>query len=205
MKMDRLGRGLRTYAVATGLIASMGAALLAPGTAFAEVTNKEYNGTEGTTDVTARFDRSSNVLFSVPTTIPFIVSADGSLMGPSAEEATIKNLSAFPIHVTNVKVKSQGAWTIVEDAMDSEHDAKWALIDFQIGPNASMKSAYEASQGDGIDVCNDINYVMAPKGDSSSALKLKTSGHARKISPGTVSGVARITWTVEAGSQHARA
>ena len=200
MSLDTLKR--RLLLCGAGLMVAT--AVIAPISAFADVSYKEYNGNSGVTDFTIYFSRNQNILFSVPTTIPLSLQADGTLVGPSSDEFKITNLSVYPIHMTGFTAKSHGAWTIVEDAMDSSNDKKWVVTDVQVGVGASMNSIYDASQGDGIDTCNDINYVMSPKGDSSSALKMKVTGHARNVTPGTVSGAFRVTWNLEAGAQHAR-
>ena len=205
MMRNRMKTGLVACAATASVVASLGATLLAPNAAFADIKYREVNGTEGTTEVSVGIDRSSNVIFSVPTSIPFVASPDGKLIGPSSDEVAIKNLSAFPIHITNIKAKSIGGWTLVNDVSDAEHDAKFNLIDFKIGRVGSPESAYAASQGDGIDTCNNLGYVLSSKGLSGDALKLETSGHIRSMTPAVVNGAAQVTWTVEAGRQHERA
>lgn len=205
MNTTRAQTRLRTCLAAAGVLASLGSALLNPGAAFADVSYREVNGTEGTTDISVGIDRSSNVIFSVPTSIPFIAAPDGKLIGPSSEEVAIKNLSAFPIHVTGIKTTSLGGWTLVEDVSDAQHDGKNNLIDLKIGKKGYQASAFAASQGEGIDTCNEIGYVMNAKGDKDAALPLATEGHVRGMTPGVVPGAVRITWTVEAGRQHASA
>lgn len=99
--------GARALAVGAGLTLAlaMGAA---PTAAMAEVR-------VGTTDVTVKAD-ISNVSFKAPTVIPFAANADGTLVGPSDKTITIDNLSAYGIHVTNMKVTAKNDWTIVADA-----------------------------------------------------------------------------------------
>ena len=107
MNITRNPSGARALAVGAGLALAlaMGAA---PTAAMADVR-------VGTTDVTVKAD-ISNVSFKAPTVIPFAANADGTLVGPSDKTITIDNLSAYGIHVTNMKVTAKNDWTIVADA-----------------------------------------------------------------------------------------
>lgn len=60
-------------------------------------------GRVGTTKVMVRTE-IDNVEFKVPTVIPFVAKADGTLQGPSEDATTIDNHSAYGIHVTNMKI-----------------------------------------------------------------------------------------------------
>ena len=107
--MDITGNlsGTRALVVGAGLMLalSMGAA---PTPALAE-------GRTGTTNVTIR-TQIDNIKFKAPTVIPFVAKADGTLQGPSENTTTIDNLSAYGIHVTNMKIAAQKSWSIVADA-----------------------------------------------------------------------------------------
>lgn len=107
MDITRNLNGARVLVVGAGLALAlaMGAA---PTTALA-------GGRTGTTNVTIRTE-IDNIKFKAPTVIPFVAKADGTLQGPSENTTTIDNLSAYGIHVTNMKIAAQKSWSIVADA-----------------------------------------------------------------------------------------
>ena len=172
--------GARALAVGAGLTLAlaMGAA---PTAAMAEVR-------VGTTDVTVKAD-ISNVSFKAPTVIPFAAQADGTLVGPSDKTITIDNLSAYGIHVTNMKVTAKNS------------------IDFKVGPDKAEKDASSATQTTGLDLSKDVSFDMKYKGiaDGTDKIKLNVSGHVARVTRdiyhagGTGDQVASITWTVEPG------
>ena len=92
MDITRNMNGARALVVGAGLALAlaMGAA---PTPAMAA-------GRVGTTKVMVRTE-IDNVEFKVPTVIPFVAKADGTLQGPSEDATTIDNHSAYGIHVTN--------------------------------------------------------------------------------------------------------
>lgn len=100
MDITRNLSGTRALVVGAGLALAlaMGAA---PTTALAE-------GRVGTTDVTIRTE-IDNIKFAAPTVIPFVAKADGTLQGPSENATTIDNLSAYGIHVTNMKIGAKNS------------------------------------------------------------------------------------------------
>ena len=186
--------GARALAVGAGLTLAlaMGAA---PTAAMAEVR-------AGTTDVTVKADMS-NVSFKAPTVIPFAAKADGTLVGPSDKTITIDNLSAYGIHVTNMKVTAKNDWTIVADAKTAQNS-----IDFKVGPDKAEKDASSATQTTGLDLSKDASFDMKYKGiaDGTDKIKLNVSGHVARVTrdiyraTGTGDQVASITWTVEPGA-----
>lgn len=176
------------------LALAMGAA---PTAAMAEVR-------VGTTDVTVKAD-ISNVSFKAPTVIPFAAQADGTLVGPSDKTITIDNLSAYGIHVTNMKVTAKNDWTIVADAKTGSAQNS---IDFKVGPDKAEKDASSATQTTGLDLSKDVSFDMKYKGiaDGTDKIKLNMSGHVARVTRdiyhagGTGDQVASITWTVEPGA-----
>ena len=103
MDITRNMNGARALVVGAGLALAlaMGAA---PTPALAA-------GRVGTTKVMVRTE-IDNVEFKVPTVIPFVAKADGTLQGPSEDATTIDNHSAYGIHVTNMKIDAMNTWTI---------------------------------------------------------------------------------------------
>ena len=76
-----------------------------------------------------------NLAFTVPSSINFIVAADGSMTGPS--NAFIENRSAFPIHASSLKVLEAEGWNIVEDASSS---VAANSVDVQMGPAKALQN-----------------------------------------------------------------
>ena len=76
-----------------------------------------------------------NLAFTVPSSINFVVAADGSMTGPS--NAFIENRSAFPIHASSLKVIEEEGWNIVEDAASSADDNS---VDVQMGPADALQN-----------------------------------------------------------------
>ena len=90
MDITRNMNGARALVVGAGL-----ALALAMG---AVPTPAMAAGRVGTTKVMVRTE-IDNVEFKVPTVIPFVAKADGTLQGPSEDATTIDNHSAYGIHV----------------------------------------------------------------------------------------------------------
>ena len=121
MDITRNMNGARALVVGAGLALAlaMGAA---PTPAMAA-------GRVGTTKVMVRTE-IDNVNFKVPTVIPFVAKAGGTLQGPSEDATTIDNLSAYGIHVTNMKIDAMNTWTIAADAKTGSAQNS---IDFKVG------------------------------------------------------------------------
>ena len=201
MDITRNLSGTRALVVGAGLALAlaMGAA---PTTALAE-------GRVGTTDVTIRTE-IDNITFKAPTVIPFVASADGTLQGPSENATTVDNLSAYGIHVTNMKVTAEDTWNI---AADAKKGTAQNCIDFKVGPENASQDAYAAAQGTGLDLSKNAFFDMGYQGiaDGTDKIKLKTSGNVARVTrdifhltgDSTGDQVASITWTVEPGAHTA--
>lgn len=135
MDITRNMNGARALVVGAGLALAlaMGAA---PTPALAA-------GRVGTTKVMVRTE-IDNVEFKVPTVIPFVAKADGTLQGPSEDATTIDNHSAYGIHVTNMKIDAMNTWTI---AADAKAGTAQNSIDFKVGPDGALQNASAAMQG----------------------------------------------------------
>lgn len=192
----------RQYVGMTACALGTLSALLAPVSAFAVNNVTDVTGNSGETEVTVKA-AEGNIVFSVPTVIPFAAGGDGSLIVPDSESLQISNKSIFPIHVTNMKVTGEDPWNLVSDA--SLGDTTNA-IDFQIGPSGSLKDASSASAPDGADLSGIAAWDMSYLGDEGSSLELEAVGnisHVNEDLSADGSKVATITWTVEAGQHHA--
>lgn len=174
---------------AMGALCAVGVAgaLLAPTAAFAA----------NTTEVTVEAD-TSNIAFTVPTTIPLSVQADGSLIVASEDEFKITNKSPFDIHVTGITVKSEDGWNIVASASASSNDNS---IDLAIGPSGNAADASEAIQAGGVSLSDNAAWNMGYAGSAEDSINLTCSGNVSHVTKDlqTASKVATITWTVAAG------
>ena len=174
---------------AMGALCAVGVAgaLLAPTAAFAA----------NTTEVTVEAD-TSNIAFTVPTTIPLSVQADGSLIVASEDEFKITNKSPFDIHVTGITVKSEDGWNIVASARASSNDNS---IDLAIGPSCKAADVSEAIQAGGVSLSDNAAWNMGYAGSAEDSINLTCSGNVSHVTKDlqTASKVATITWTVAAG------
>ena len=169
MDITRNMNGARALVVGAGLALAlaMGAA---PTPAMAA-------GRVGTTKVMVRTE-IDNVELKVPTVIPFVAKADGTLQGPSEDATTIDNHSAYGIHVTNMKIDAMNTWTI---AADAKAGTAQNSIDFKVGPDGALQNASAATQGTGLDLSKNAAFDMGHQGiaGGKDKIKLKTSGRCR--------------------------
>ena len=182
------------------LACSVGVACMLASPTIALAEDKVVTGTNGTTDVTVQTS-NENIKFSIPTIIPFAAAGDGELVGPTASETLIKNLSVFGIHVTNMSVEEEAPWVLVADAESAGQDNS---VDFQVGPSLDMKDAINASQEGGIDLSKGEHWDMDYAGGEDDFIELKSSGnisHATVDLSGDGAKIATISWTVAPG-QH---
>ena len=106
----------RVGALAVGLV--MATAIATPALAFADGTTSQ--STEVTIQsVTPGPGPDGNLSFTVPTQIPFVAKADGTMLVASADNLKIQNLSVFPIHVVNMAVTEQSPFKLVPDVEKS--------------------------------------------------------------------------------------
>ena len=195
MDIIRNMNGARALVVGAGLALAlaMGAA---PTPAMAA-------GRVGTTKVMVRTE-IDNVEFKVPTVIPFVAKADGTLQGPSEDATTIDNHSAYGIHVTNMKIDAMNTWTI---AADAKAGTAQNSIDFKVGPDGALQNASAAMQKTGLDLSKNAAFEGIAGGTDK--IKLKTSGNVARVTrdifrvTGEGDQVATITWTVEPGAHTA--
>lgn len=199
MKNHRIGKGAKTLAVGAGLAL----ALTIGGTPLqAHAAQKTVvEGKTGTTEVTLKADES-NLMFEVPTVIPFTAAPGGVLTGPSAGVAYIKNNSAYAIHVINMKVAAENGWTIVSDASQAKTDNS---IDFQVGPDGALKDA--AAAAGGTSLSTEKKFDMGYSGSSTDKIPLTTTGDVARVAKDILKSgkVATITWTLEAGTSNGTA
>lgn len=118
-----------------------------------------------------------NLAFTVPSSINYVVNADGSLIAPSEGVAYIENKSAFATHVSSMDVDPVAGFNFVADAEQSDANNS---VDLQVGPAVDMLQASEYLEKK--DVNDAIKWGMDAKGaaDASKVL-LKSDGDVSHI------------------------
>ena len=156
----------------------------------------ETNSTEVTIKAAAA-DDPSQIEWTAPTQIPFAASADGTLVGPSADALQIQNESVFPIHLTKISVAAESGWNVVSDvtADTSVTDA----VSFSVGAGSTTVSASDALSGKDVSTSTDFN--MSAKDVSGSAINIDTSGNLARSTKdlSTAQKAATVSWTVAVG------
>lgn len=182
-------RKLKTRAAALAVSLVVAAAVATPTLAFANGTTSQ------STDVTVQSvtpdPSDDNLSFSVPTQIPFVAKADGTMLSPSAEKLQIQNKSVFPIHVVNMAVAEQSPFKLVADVTAST-DANA----FQFTINGTKAAA-------SVDTSADKAWNMSHAGSETDTISLATTDAkiARVTTDiSTSQKAAVITWTVASGA-----
>lgn len=161
-----------------------------PGPQSTDVTIQSKSSIDGGTQG-GQTSSDENLTFTTPTVIPFAAAADGTMAGPSADSVQIKNLSAFPIHVTNVAVAEQSPFHLVADVSQSTGDN-----DFQFTINGTKAAA-------SADTSADEAWNMGYAGSATDKLSLATTDAkiARVTADlSTAQKAATVTWTVAPGA-----
>lgn len=103
------------------LAAVMVASLAFPSVAFAATNEPSASGrdTDGTTDLSvvladsgAANGSDENITFTVPTSINFVMKADGTLLAPSPSAIYVENESAFSISASGFSYESADDWNL---------------------------------------------------------------------------------------------
>lgn len=149
--------------------------------------------------------------FSTPTTVGFAVTGEGELV---AAKSSIQNMSIFPIHVDNVKVKAENTWNLVDKAtIDNPNletaNALWFYFDTATGDDATNDdvNSYAASQTDGLNIANVDSKkkweISAKKGEEAGKCEFTPKGKvvnpSADIANKTVKA-ATVTWTLASGN-----
>ena len=150
--------------------------------------------------------------FSTPTTVGFAVTGEGELV---AAKSSIQNMSIFPIHVDNVKVKAENTWNLVDKAtIDNPNletaNALWFYFDTATGEEATNDdvNSYAASKtADGLNIADVASkakwQIPAKKGDTNGKCEFTPKGKVMNpsadIANKTVKA-ATVTWTLASGN-----
>lgn len=177
----------RVGALAVSLV--MATAIATPALAFADSTTSQ------STDVTIQSvtpePGGDNLSFSVPTQIPFVAKADGTMLAPSAKTLQIQNKSVFPIHVENMAVTEQSPFKLVADVMVGT-DANA----FQFKVNGLQAAAFVDTS---VNAAWNMGY--ANSANDKISLDITDAKIARVTSDiSTPQKAATITWTVASGA-----
>lgn len=180
----------RVGALAVSLV--MATAIATPALAFADGTTSQ------STDVTIQSvtpdPDGDNLSFSVPTQIPFVAKADGTMLAPSADTLQIQNKSVFPIHVVNMAVTEESPFKLVPD-VEKSTDAN--AFQFKVNGVQAAKS---------VDTSANTAWSMGHAGSANDKiiLDIAEAKIARVTTDITTSQkAATITWTVASGAAHA--
>lgn len=178
----------RVGALAVSLV--MATAIATPALAFADGTTSTKS-TEVTIQYVTPEPGGDNLSFSVPTQIPFVAKADGTMLVASTDNLKIQNLSVFPIHVVNMAVAEQSPFKLVADvATGTDANA------FQFKVNGLQAAA----SGDTHD---DVAWNMGYAGSETDAIPLNiTDAKIARVTTDitTPKKAATITWTVASGA-----
>lgn len=181
----------RVGALAVSLV--MATAIATPALAFADGTTSQ--STEVTIQsVTPGPGPDGNLSFKVPTRIPFVAKADGTMLAPSAKTLQIQNKSVFPIHVVNMAVTEQSPFKLVADVMVGT-DANA----FQFKVNGLQAAAF-------VDTSVNAAWNMGYANSANDKISLNiTDAKIARVTTDitTPQQAATITWTVASGAAHA--
>lgn len=178
----------RVGALAVSLV--MATAIATPALAFADGTTSQ--STEVTIQsVTPGPGPDGNLSFKVPTRIPFVAKADGTMLAPSAKTLKIQNLSVFPTHVVNMAVTEQSPFKLVPD-VEKSTDANV----FQFTVNGLQAAA-------SVDTSINTAWNMGYAGSANNTISLNiTDAKIARVTTDitTPQKAATITWTVASGA-----
>lgn len=183
-------RNFKTRVSALALSLVVAAAIATPALAFADGTTSTKS-TEVTIQYVTPEPGGDNLSLSVPTQIPFVAKADGTMLAPSADTLKIQNKSVFPIHVVNMAVAEQSPFKLVADvATGTDANA------FQFKVNGLQAAA-------SVDTHDDVAWNMGYAGSKTDAIPLNiTDAKIARVTTDitTSKKAATITWTVASGA-----
>lgn len=181
----------RVGALAVSLV--MATAIATPALAFADGTTSTKS-TEVTIQYVTPEPGGDNLSFSVPTQIPFVAKADGTMLAPSADTLKIQNKSVFTIHVVNMAVTEQSPFKLVADvtvgtdanAFQFKVNGLQAAVPADTSTNTAWNMGYAGSANDKISLDITDAKIARVTTDITKPQKAAT-----------------ITWTVASGAAHA--
>jgi hypothetical protein len=199
----------RVAALITAGVMALGAVAPAAALAADNAPGQVGSGTNGTGETHLKMitkankddeysETGANIKFTFPSVINYVVDAEGTLTGPSASAAYLKNGSMFPIHVSSVKTTEKNGWDFVADytATGNANNS----VELNVGPTADAAinlKDYETKKN--LDSNKAASWSMAVDGQ----VGLATHGSAiakvtQDISSTTEFGT--IQWFVKSGA-----
>lgn len=177
----------RVGALAVSLV--MATAIATPALAFADGTASQ--STEVTVQSVTPGPSDDNLSFSVPTQIPFVAKADGTMLAPSADTLQIQNKSVFPIHVVNMAVTEQSPFKLVADVTVGTDANAFQFTVNGLQAAASVDTSANAAW----------NMGYATSSNNKISLDIADAKIARVTADiSTPQKAATITWTVASGA-----
>lgn len=183
-------RNFKTRVSALALSLVVAAAAATPALAFADGATASQS-TEVTVQSATPDPGGDNLSFSVPTQIPFVAKADGTMLAPSADTLKIQNRSVFPIHVVNMAVTEQSPFKLVADVAASSDANAFQFIVNGLQADASVDTSANTAW----------NMGYADSANNKISLDITDAKIARVTTDITTpQKAATITWTVASGA-----
>lgn len=183
-------RNFKTRVSALALSLVVAAAAATPALAFADGTTASQS-TEVTVQSATPDPGGDNLSFSVPTQIPFVAKADGTMLAPSADTLKIQNRSVFPIHVVNMAVTEQSPLKLVADVAASSDANAFQFMVNGLQADASVDTSANTAW----------NMGYADSANNKISLDITDAKIARVTTDITTpQKAATITWTVASGA-----
>lgn len=180
----------RVGALAVSLV--MATAIATPALAFADGTTSTKS-TKVTIQYVTPEPGGDNLSFSVPTQIPFVAKANGTMLVASADDLKIQNLSVFPIHVMNMAVVEESPFKLVPD-VEKSTDANA----FQFKVNGLQAAAFADTS---TNTAWNMGYAGSANDNDAISLNITDAKIARVTTDITrPQKAATITWTVASGA-----
>lgn len=183
-------RNFKTRVSALALSLVVAAAAATPALAFADGTTASQS-TEVTVQSATPDPGGDNLSFSVPTQIPFVAKADGTMLAPSADTLKIQNRSVFPIHVVNMAVTEQSPFKLVAGVAASSDANAFQFMVNGLQADASVDTSANTAW----------NMGYADSANNKISLDITDAKIARVTTDITTpQKAATITWTVASGA-----
>lgn len=183
-------RNFKTRVSALALSLVVAAAAATPALAFADGATASQS-TEVTVQSATPDPGGDNLSFSVPTQIPFVAKADGTMLAPSADTLKIQNRSVFPIHVVNMAVTEQSPFKLVADVAASSDANAFQFMVNGLQADASVDTSANTAW----------NMGYADSANNKISLDITDAKIARVTTDITTpQKAATITWTVASGA-----
>lgn len=139
-----------------------------------------------------------NIAFTVPSSINYVVAADGTLTGPTADATKITNGSNFPIHVSSAQVTAESGWSLVTAANYASSNADNA-VKLSLGPSGGEIDIATYTSKTDISAAHAGDWSMAAMNGT---VGLGSTGAVKNVQKDitTANKFAEIQWYVKSGA-----